>query len=111
MDRVASVPLEPLNMRQVPGRNQPLPDDDDPVESQIPMSQIPLVRFSLPNYAIGSSQPSWEMSCQVPDSMPRENDEAIADAIIGENHARLGDSGSEVRTALAEYVALTPWEG
>ncbi|KAL2603168.1 hypothetical protein R1flu_025958 [Riccia fluitans] len=42
MDRVAGVPLEPLNMWQ----------------------------------------PSWEMSGRVPDSTPRENDEAIADAIL-----------------------------
>lgn len=58
MDRVAGVPLEPLNMWQVPGRNQPLPDDDDPVGSQIPMSQIPPVRFSFPNCATANSQPS-----------------------------------------------------
>ncbi|KAL2611016.1 hypothetical protein R1flu_022708 [Riccia fluitans] len=82
MDHVAGVPLEPLNMWQVPRRNQPLPDDDDQVGSQIPMSQIPPVQFSFPNCAIGSLQPSWEMSGRVPDSMPRENDEAIADAIL-----------------------------
>ncbi|KAL2649836.1 hypothetical protein R1flu_017964 [Riccia fluitans] len=46
------------------------------------MTQIPPVRFSFPNCAIGSSQPSWEMSGRVPDSTPRENDEAIADAIL-----------------------------
>ncbi|KAL2635363.1 hypothetical protein R1flu_006842 [Riccia fluitans] len=82
MDRVAGVPLEPLNMWQVPRRNQPLPDNDDLVGSQIPMSQIPPVQFSFPNCAIGSSQPSWEMSGWVPDSTPRENDEAITDAIL-----------------------------
>ncbi|KAL2642460.1 hypothetical protein R1flu_010047 [Riccia fluitans] len=46
------------------------------------MSQIPPVHFSFPNRAIGSLQPSWEMLGRVLDSMPRENDEAIADAIL-----------------------------
>lgn len=36
---------------------------------------------------------------------------ASGSSALGVNHARPGDSGGEVRTALAEYVALTPWEG
>ncbi|KAL2610654.1 hypothetical protein R1flu_029227 [Riccia fluitans] len=36
---------------------------------------------------------------------------ASGSSSLGVNHARPGDSGGEVRTALAEYVALTPWEG
>ncbi|KAL2621324.1 hypothetical protein R1flu_001529, partial [Riccia fluitans] len=36
---------------------------------------------------------------------------AFGSSALGANHARPGDSGGEVKTALAEYVALTPWEG
>ncbi|KAL2651886.1 hypothetical protein R1flu_020014 [Riccia fluitans] len=108
MDHVAGVPLEPLNMWQVLGRNQPLPDDDDPIGSQIPMSQIPPVRFSFPNCAIGSLQPSWEMSGRVLDSMLRENDEAIADAILCLSMLRqVGNSG---RSSNAPFGSLSKTE-
>ncbi|KAL2603177.1 hypothetical protein R1flu_025957 [Riccia fluitans] len=36
---------------------------------------------------------------------------ASGSSTLGANHAKPGDSGGEVRTELAECVALTPWEG
>ncbi|KAL2650665.1 hypothetical protein R1flu_018793 [Riccia fluitans] len=75
------------------------------------MTQIPPVRFSFPNCAIGSLQPSWEMSGRVLDSTSRKNDEAIADAILEQDalppHPQASRSSARRRFSVNSSVPVS----
>ncbi|KAL2603167.1 hypothetical protein R1flu_025947 [Riccia fluitans] len=87
---------------------------------------IRMVGFQLKPYLLGDGEYAMERWLMIPyHIVPSSPDlhvsynarhtavgfRASGSSTLGANHAKPGDSGGEVRTELAECVALTPWEG